>query len=63
MNNLITFSGKMIAQCCHGAVSSYIKGKRTHSALLHQWEISSQAKIVVKVNNLKEMLQIEKVSY
>ncbi|XP_067033876.1 peptidyl-tRNA hydrolase 2, mitochondrial-like [Acropora muricata] len=40
--------GKIAAQCCHAAVGLYKQIERRNAKLLHQWDLTGCAKVVVK---------------
>ncbi|MGB9778002.1 MAG: peptidyl-tRNA hydrolase Pth2 [Candidatus Bathyarchaeales archaeon] len=52
--------GKIAAQAGHGAVSAAEEARKTHKAWWRAWMDEGQCKIVVKVKNEKEILELEK---
>lgn len=50
--------GKLSAQVAHAAVSASEKVKKSQNEIYNNWILSGQAKIVVKVNSLEEILHI-----
>lgn len=48
--------GKLSAQVAHAAVSASEKAKNKQNKIYNEWILSGQAKIVLKVNSLKEIL-------
>ncbi len=50
--------GKLSAQVAHAAVSASEKAKNSRNKIYSEWILSGQAKIVLKVNSLKEILHI-----
>eukprot|EP00741_Cyanophora_paradoxa_P007893 tig00001224_g7636.t1 len=54
-------SGKIAAQCSHATLGAYKKGiKRGRANEIQSWEWSGQPKIAVRVQNEKEMLELER---
>lgn len=47
--------GKIAAQACHASLGAY---KRADEKLIRSWEMEGGKKIVVKVNDLKELFEI-----
>ena len=47
--------GKIAAQACHASLGSY---KRADENLIKNWEREGGKKVVVKVNDLKELFEI-----
>ena len=47
--------GKLCVQVAHAAVSAYIETKKVKPEWAEEWIKEGQKKIVVKVNNLKEL--------
>eukprot|EP01133_Synstelium_polycarpum_P006697 gene6697-7788_t len=56
--------GKIAAQCCHGTLGAYKRASRNKKfvAILKQWEIYGQAKVTLKVNNEKDLVDLEKAA-
>ncbi|GAM21701.1 hypothetical protein SAMD00019534_048760 [Acytostelium subglobosum LB1] len=56
--------GKIAAQCCHGTLGAYKRATRSAQLkpLVDQWELNGQAKVTVKVNNEKELLDLESLA-
>ncbi|KAL7643467.1 UNVERIFIED_CONTAM: hypothetical protein RMT77_005449 [Armadillidium vulgare] len=52
--------GKVISQCCHGTLANYVRGLKETPKLIKQWESIGQPKVVLKANNLQELIQIQK---
>jgi PTH2 family peptidyl-tRNA hydrolase len=50
--------GKAAAQCSHAAVMAYQRALRHHPAILEQWEEGGQAKVVLKVETERELLEL-----
>ncbi|MEM2839183.1 MAG: peptidyl-tRNA hydrolase Pth2 [Thermoplasmata archaeon] len=53
-------AGKMAAQVAHAAVSCALSAKAKKPRLFKEWLSEGQRKIVVKAEDLKELLAIEK---
>jgi PTH2 family peptidyl-tRNA hydrolase len=55
--------GKIAAQCCHSCLGVYRKIRfgenHKHWGWLMQWEKEGEAKITVKINSEKELLELE----
>ena len=49
--------GKMAAQCCHGCLGSY---KNANPDKIKAWENEGQAKVVLKIPTLEDLLKLEK---
>ncbi len=47
--------GKIAAQACHASIGSY---KRADERIIKKWEQEGGKKVVVKVNNLKELFEV-----
>lgn len=47
--------GKLAAQACHASLGSY---KRVNEKIIKKWEQKGEKKVVVKVNDLKELLEV-----
>lgn len=45
-------------QCSHAAVMAYQRALRHHPAMLEQWEEGGQAKVVLKVETERELLEL-----
>ena len=52
--------GKMAVQVAHASVLGADKVKKVHSDWYRGWEASGQAKIVVKVRTLDELMQVKR---
>ncbi|KXJ81747.1 hypothetical protein RP20_CCG018135 [Aedes albopictus] len=52
--------GKIASQCAHAAVMCYMRSASVNQAKLNSWLVQGQPKIVVKVENLEEMVEIAK---
>lgn len=52
--------GKVAAQCSHASVMAYCKAKKKQTALLKQWELTGQMKVVVKCNNEVDLFELKK---
>ena len=50
--------GKAAAQCSHAAVGAYKSAKKTFPAILRAWERNGQPKIVTKVENEEQLLEV-----
>ncbi|EGG23777.1 hypothetical protein DFA_05913 [Cavenderia fasciculata] len=61
-NDLKMGKGKIAAQCCHGTLGAYKSAtkKEEFKDLLKRWEYGGQAKIAIKVESEKELLDIER---
>lgn len=46
--------GKMAAQCSHAAVGLYASARKNNEAMLKNWELNGQPKIVLKVTDNAE---------
>ncbi|MDR3222360.1 MAG: peptidyl-tRNA hydrolase Pth2 [Methanobrevibacter sp.] len=49
--------GKTAAQSCHACLGSY---KKADKEKIQKWETNGQAKIVLRVDNLEELLEVQK---
>ncbi|MDR3291901.1 MAG: peptidyl-tRNA hydrolase Pth2 [Methanobrevibacter sp.] len=49
--------GKTAAQSCHACLGSY---KKADKEKIRKWENNGQAKIVLRVDNLEELLEVQK---
>lgn len=47
--------GKTAAQACHASLGSY---KRADKDMIRKWELEGEKKVVVKVNDLKELFEV-----
>nr|GEU39176.1 peptidyl-tRNA hydrolase 2, mitochondrial [Tanacetum cinerariifolium] len=54
--------GKIASQCAHAATGLYSRLMQSHRNLLHRWEHSGQAKIVVTCKNQQEMNKLQEVA-
>lgn len=52
--------GKVAAQCCHAAVDLCKQLKRSNPKLLHQWESTACAKVVVKAPDETTLIDLAK---
>ncbi|XP_045468150.1 peptidyl-tRNA hydrolase 2, mitochondrial-like isoform X2 [Harmonia axyridis] len=59
-NDLKMGKGKIAAQCCHAAVSSYEAMTKKRQYLLKPWLKNGTAKIAVKVESEEELLEVER---
>ncbi len=50
--------GKLAVQVAHAAVESVLKALNEKPEWVHIWREQGQKKVVVKVNNLEELLQL-----
>ncbi|PSN41291.1 Peptidyl-tRNA hydrolase 2 [Blattella germanica] len=50
--------GKAAAQCAHAAVMAYQQAKKKHPEILQEWEECGQAKVVLKVDNEKDLMEL-----
>lgn len=50
--------GKIASQCSHAAVQCYIRSGKVQPKLLTEWLASGQPKIVLRVNDLNELIDI-----
>lgn len=51
-------TGKLAAQACHASLGSY---RRADNKTIKKWESESEKKVVVGVNNLKELFEVYEV--
>lgn len=49
--------GKTAAQSCHACLGSY---KKVNKEKIQKWENEGQAKIILRVDNLEELLEVQK---
>lgn len=59
-NDLKMGKGKIGAQCGHAAVGAYQKAMDMNTAIVQRWEDSGCAKICLKVETEREMMNIRK---
>ncbi|XP_074642776.1 peptidyl-tRNA hydrolase 2, mitochondrial-like isoform X2 [Tubulanus polymorphus] len=52
--------GKVAAQCSHAAVNCCRKLLQTNPAILHQWEVHGQPKVVLKTDTESALLSLAK---
>jgi len=52
--------GKMAAQASHAAVGCAFEAKKAHSKWFKKWQSEGGKKVVVKIENLDELLSLEK---
>ncbi|KZX16940.1 peptidyl-tRNA hydrolase Pth2 [Methanobrevibacter filiformis] len=50
--------GKMAAQCCHGSLNAY---KNANPSKIEIWENEGQAKVVLKIQTLEELIELKKM--
>ena len=50
--------GKAAAQCSHAAVGAYKSAKKSSPSILRMWERNGQPKIVTKVENEDQLLEV-----
>lgn len=50
--------GKVAAQCSHAAVAAFAQSQRRQPRALRLWESEGQRKVVLRVGNEEEMLQL-----
>ncbi|XP_069700962.1 peptidyl-tRNA hydrolase 2, mitochondrial-like [Periplaneta americana] len=50
--------GKAAAQCCHAAVMAYKQAMRQQPHMLKAWSDDGQAKVVLKVDTERELLEL-----
>ena len=55
-------SGKIAAQASHAAVCCAFEAKKTHTNWFKKWRSEGGKKVVVRVENLKELLGLEKLA-
>jgi len=55
-NDLKISKGKLIAQCCHAAISAV---KKTTGRKFIIWDRSGQKKVILKAKNLDELLKLK----
>jgi PTH2 family peptidyl-tRNA hydrolase len=51
--------GKQISQACHATIASYLKARKSNR---ERWIKSGMKKIILKVDNLKELRRIHKLA-
>ena len=51
--------GKLAAQAAHAAVSAAERVRRSRSEWYQEWVATGQAKVVVKVDSLKDLLDVK----
>ena len=51
--------GKIAAQCCHAAIGAY---KQADKEKIRKWEDEACAKIVLKVDNLEDLLELKEIA-
>jgi PTH2 family peptidyl-tRNA hydrolase len=51
--------GKQISQACHASISSYLKARKSDK---EEWIRSGMKKVVLKVDDLKELKNIHKLA-
>jgi PTH2 family peptidyl-tRNA hydrolase len=51
--------GKVAVQACHACLGSY---KKTDYNKIKIWEAEGEKKVIVKVNNLEELIEIKKIA-
>jgi len=56
-NDLKMGKGKIAAQCCHACLEAYEKAFIKEPKWVEEWKEQGQAKIVVKVESKKELLE------
>jgi PTH2 family peptidyl-tRNA hydrolase len=52
--------GKIAAQVAHAAVMAVDRAKSRHPQWFESWAVGGQAKVVVKVQSLSELMQVRK---
>lgn len=57
---MISFQGKIGAQCGHASVGAYQKAMETNPAVVRRWDESGCAKICVKVETERDLMNIRK---
>ncbi|KAI9102507.1 peptidyl-tRNA hydrolase 2 [Phlyctochytrium arcticum] len=57
-NDLGMGKGKIAAQCCHAAVAAVQTASRTQPNILSKWERYGAAKVAVKINSEKELMDL-----
>ncbi len=50
--------GKLCVQVAHASLTAFLETRRRHPQWAEEWLEQSQKKIVLKVNDLKELLEI-----
>ena len=56
-NDLKMSKGKIAAQCCHACLNAYEKASE---AIKRLWKKQGEKKVILKVDSLKELLEIKK---
>ena len=56
-NDLKLSKGKLVAQACHASIDAY---KKIDKKIREAWEREGAKKVVVKVDDLKQLLEIKK---
>jgi peptidyl-tRNA hydrolase, PTH2 family len=59
-NDLKMGKGKIGAQCGHASVGAYEKALKTNRAIVQRWENSGCAKICLKVESERELMNFRK---
>lgn len=59
-NDLKMGKGKIGAQCGHASVGAYEKAMKTNRAIVQRWENSGCAKICLKVDSERELMNFRK---
>lgn len=50
--------GKTIVQACHASIEAFLKSQKKSPETTRQWIETGMQKTVLKIENLKEMLQL-----
>lgn len=50
--------GKIVAQCCHAALTAVESAAKGHKASLNDWHATGQAKITLKVDSEEELASL-----
>lgn len=50
--------GKLCAQCAHASIESFLKSKSKNSTLTQEWLDSGMPKVVLKIDNEKELIAL-----
>ena len=59
--SFVIFTGKAASQCAHGTLKAYNKMQENDPATVQAWEITGQAKVVVKATTVDDIYSVEKV--
>ena len=52
--------GKIASQSAHASIGAFLKAEEKHFKWVDEWINEGQAKVVLKVNSLKELMEVYK---